>query len=172
MKIEIKQKKRKLRLTSNRLFLSQRTHCCTNCGFITPRDTAVSICIKAKASFARRYPTLMGEFKSLKEGDKPSVQEKFTFVESGCDAATIFPTRENKCADDRVYRNSCAKNSSKKLAVHLLQGVLPLDDYRELNRVRDTAIPIQKRKRKNNRSFSTAQTSFPTQLKLDFEESG
>ena len=152
--------------------LSQRTHRCTNCGFTTPRDIASSICIKAKASFARRYPTLMGKFKSLKEGDKPSVQEKSTLVESGCDAATIKPARENRCAEGQVYPNSSANNSSQKLMVQALQGVLPLGEYRELDRAKDTAISIKKRKPKNDQTSSTAQMSLAIQLELDFEESG
>ena len=150
--------------------LSQRTHRCTNCGLIAPRDIVSSICIKAKASFARRYPTLMGEFKSLKKIQSILMQEKSTSVESGCDAATISPVRGKKCADDQVCGKQTARNGSKKLDVQRLQGVLPLGEYRAPDREMNTAISTKKRRRKFEKSTSTAQMGYQTQLQLDFGE--
>ena len=148
--------------------LSQRTHRCTNCAFVAPRDIASSICIKAKASFARRYPTLMGDFKPLKKVQSALVQEEFTKVKSGCDAATISPFgATNSRAEDRVSDLKPQKKKATKQMLQRLQGVLPLGNCRAPDKARDTSISTRKRSKKTFNSSSAAQKAFQTQLQLD-----
>lgn len=49
--------------------LSQRTHLCSECGYTAQRDVAAAINIRAKADFARIYPTSVGKVKPV-EPDK------------------------------------------------------------------------------------------------------
>lgn len=75
--------------------LSQRTHLCSECGYIAQRDVAAAENIRAKANFARIYRTSVREVKPLKDSAKGSAQEEPVKAGLPSDAGAIpKPTQE------------------------------------------------------------------------------
>ena len=160
--------------------LSQRTHRC-ECGYIAPRDTASAIIILAKADFVhmyRSYPALTGEVKSLKDSQQTalqqeSVQEESTSVESGCDAATIYPARElkgnkKKCAVQEVLKSRSRSKEAQSLIQPIIDTNLLEVSIRAPDVAKDSTIFRKKRKQKKRKSQPTAPIASPIQLELDF----
>ncbi|MGK7899401.1 MAG: type V CRISPR-associated protein C2c8 [Xenococcus sp. (in: cyanobacteria)] len=137
--------------------LSQRTHRCAKCNYIAPRDVAAAINIRSKADFVRSYPTLIGEVKPVKVVQSTSVQQESILMESGCDASTISPPREEnnrkqkkKCAVQEVCQSQAISNQPKSLILSSLEG-----NFTRKSRTRKLKSP------------PTGQTTSPIQLELD-----
>ena len=153
--------------------LSQRTHRCV-CGYITPRDVASAIVIKAKADFSRSYPTLIGDDKPLKVVQSTSMQEESTLVESGCDAATISSLvgknnrkQKKKCAVQEVCKTQAISNEPESLILSTIEGDLSSAPIRAPDIASDSVISDHKPRRKKRKLVSTAQTTSPIQLELE-----
>ncbi|MDJ0633714.1 MAG: type V CRISPR-associated protein C2c8 [Xenococcaceae cyanobacterium MO_188.B29] len=160
--------------------LSQRTHRCSECSYIAPRDVAAAINIRAKADFNGSYPALTGKVKPLKDSQQTavkqeSVQEESILIESGCDAPTI-PSRK-RAKNNRKQKKNCAVLSrcksqsipeeAQSFDLSSLEGDLDSLSLRAPDTASNTENLTKGRKRKRRKSNPTALEILPIQLELD-----
>ncbi len=155
--------------------LSQRTHRCENCGYITPRDHAAAQVIKAKADFLGSYRTCVREVKLVKDFTVESMQREPSLEGHGGDVATTLKHSQNTCAQQEVFKTCNGKNhpqtsSDKGIGSDLNLQPPGADSETPAHiGIEPTLQPPKKKqkRRKMKKSSSQAQSEYGTQLELD-----
>jgi putative transposase len=142
--------------------LSQRTHRCSECGYVAPRDVAAARNIRSKANFVRMYAPCSAELKPVDLDKVPGMNQEASRGNSPQgeayhrDSVTTFKSSFSEFDNQEVLETGKQQNQSQTFATDSFQMSLPLNEVAAPPEIlaHNEIDPPQKRKQKRRKSIS------------------